>query len=647
MNIDASKSIKALGEYKGKMEFLTRQVHEHVLLSGYLETHNKKIIKGVDHIAECHDELLIATFIGKLRHKLPVLRMGIKLSEFDKKQAQIIAAALITQVYIDNGHFPVDKRLELIRGSMPKKFHTRQYMVLGGSFEKDLLKGIESKPGVVNQKEVNGWKLNAVEKKFLRTVSSIPFEVSDICTRELLMKGYSLKVDWDKTVDKNGRTLPEDPIVRKGRFKVYADTIIDKVMPMEAFYMPMKYCGRDRVYYEAARLDGIRPHGKEWELHMIDAAVPFDLTEVDERVLKHIIYVTLYGRVSIEYANEHISDIDILDAEMASPMQAETEEDFGIALRLNKAAAALMDYRAGRLSRSMFGYDFTNSGLLMSGVAFRSEEMMAAGNIAGSDQVVDSHTAFGDGLGLDLTRDEVKSIHMGLMHGSTMQSIADVVTEAIGQDTTEQEVSAFAVKSYGKPVLNIPRIADWGSIIVGNEQTDLRWTYPDGHSACSRAYLKSVPVMVYAISASHECGYTSHVVVSDMPWVEDKNGFPIYGKETVVGGITYKVEQKKRGLFAGITHGNDAYMLRAVGYAVLATGRPLLFKHDDFIAPPSAQPVVLSTTQDVFSDMYQHNFYQLAIDEIAANSPYNIDPLELELGIAPDTTFVSQNFLMP
>jgi len=651
MNISTLQSLNAFNTYidAGKpMDFLTKKVHEYVLQSGFLETHEKQIVKSIEHIASRHDELLIQTFIGKLRNKLPKLYLGIKLHEYDKERARILAASLITQVIVDNGVYPVEKKVESTTVKGNKKFHTREYMKLGGSFTKDLLKGIEDKPGVVYQKEVNGWKLKAVEKSYLRRVASMPFVVSDACSKELLMHGYSLKVDWNKTKDKNGRTLPEDPIVRKKRYQVYADTIVDQVAVKPAFYLPMKYCGRSRMYYEAATLDGMRPHGKLWETLMIDSAVEFDLTEEDERVLKHIIYVTLHGRVSVEQANERFTLEDMLTAQAADPLMQTCEEAFGETIMLNKAAQALVDFRQGNPSKYMFGYDFTNSGLLMSGVSFRSEKMMKAGNIGGDfEHVIDSHTAFGSAYDLPLDRKDIKKIHMGLMHGSAMNSIAKAITETLGTEVTVDQVNAYNEKAYGAPVANIPKLAEWGTIAVGNKQTTLRWTMPDGFSCASRAYLKGVPVMVYSISATHKEGYTSHVVISDMPWIEDKNGFPVFGKEAQVGGITYEVEQKRRGLFANMTHGGDAYMLRCVGDAVMSSGRPMLFKHDDFITPPSALTLVQDTAKDVFNGMFETNLYQRAVDEIVENSPYDLVPLELVMGDGPNTICDSENFLMP
>ena len=647
MNINTLETCAAFKKVEDQMEFLTQQVHSYVLESGFIETHHKVISKAIAGIAERSDEMLVQTFIGKLRHKLPKLRMGIELHEFDKKRAELIAAALITQVLIDNEAYPVEKKVESTTVNGRKKFHSRLYFKLGGSYEKDLLKGIEDKPGVVHQKEINGWKLKSVEKAFLRRVGSVPFCVSDVCTNELLLKGYSLKVDWNKTVDKRGKRLPEDPIIRRKRYQLYSDTIINQVQSKGAFYLPVKYCDRKRVYYEAATLEGIRPHGKLWETLMIDSAVEFDLTEEDESVLKHIIYTTFHGRVSVKEANEKFSLEDFFEAQSIDPMDQENEETFGEAILLNKAAQALKDFKQGVPSKCMFGYDFTNSGLLMSGVSFRSEKMMKAGNIGGEECVVDSHTAFGDAYELPLERSDVKKIHMGLMHGSALQSIANTISTTLGTAVSVDEVHAFNEKAYGAPVDNITRIAEWGTQVIGNEQSTLRWTLPDEFSACSRAYLKGVPVQVYSASASHKEGYTSYVVVSDMPWIEDKNGFPIYGKEVELGGHVYHVEQKKRGLFANMTHGNDAYMLRHVADAVLSSGRPLLLKHDDFIAPPSALGVVQFAAMEIFDEMFEDNLYQSAVDEIVINSPYDLEPIELLVGDGPNTIWESENFLMP
>lgn len=651
MNINYVETRNAYDAYiakGGEMNHLTKLVHQHILHSGFVDSHSKQIMRSVEKITSSCDELLDHTFVAKLRYKLPPLRMGVKLGQFDQEYARLTASSLITQILIDNGFIEAEKRIEPTTIDGHKKFHTRWYLVrLGGSYEKDLLRGIEEKPGVVYQRDIKGWKLRAPEKALLRKVASIPFEVSSVCSKELLMKGYTLKTDWNRKVDKNGRPLKEDPIVRRNRYETYADTVMDEVATMPCFYLPMKYCDRDRMYYEASRLEGIRPHGKQWEVLMIDSAVSFDLTSDDEKVLKHLIYVTLHGRVSLEEAINKFSLEDLLEAQAADPFKAETEEDFGDAILLNKCYKALIDYQQGNTSKFMFGYDLTNSGLMMSGVSFKSPHMMMASNTGGSSTVHDSHTDFGKGFDVPLKRKDIKKIHMGLLHGSALKSIAKVIQQETEVECDEVMVRKFIHKAYGKSVDNITNIADWGTKIVGNEQSVLRWTMPDGFSACSRAHLKSVPILVYCASASHKEGYTSRLIVSDMPWVEDKNGYPIYSGDVQMGGMTYHVEAKKRGLFANMTHAIDAYVLRQVFEAVYSTGRPMLLKHDDYIVPPSAYFTVIETAKKAFNELFNNNLYQAACNEIAQHSPYDLEPLELVEGKAYNTVSQSANFLMP
>ena len=654
MDITPRSTLVAYRQVSEELGFLTNIVHTYVLESGFIQTHQKKLVKSIKKVSDRYDEMLLDEFIGRLRFKLPQLRMGIKLNDHEKERARLIAAGVIAHLLIDNDVFDLDLRMEtqVIHGH--KKFFTRQYLKLGGSFEKDIKAGIEDGPGVVRQHSIDSWKLNADEKAFLRTVGAVPFVVSEICTRELLLKGYSLKKDWNVKKDKNGRALSEDPIMKKKRIRNGGDIIIDELKPKKAFYLPAKYCGRDRVYYEAARLEGIRPHGKLWETLMLDSAVPYEVGPEGERVLKHIIYVLLHGKVSIEEANEKITMEDILDASSIDPLEQETEKSFGEAILLNKAYQALMDSVAGKPSRFMFGYDFTNSGLLMSGVSFRSEKMMQAANMAGGKKVVDSHTAFGAAYDLGtedhhvyLERDDVKKIHMGLMHGSMLESIAGTISELTQQDVSVEKVKSLNEKAYGKPVHNITRIADWGTKVIGNEQSTLRWTLPDGFHAASKAYFKGVPVLIYCASAKHKEGYTRHVVISDMPWMEDSSGFAVYGKDTYVGGKAYPVQQKRRGLFANITHSIDAYMLRQITRAVVAAGYPIMLKHDDFIVPPAAVGVVREAAKDVFYELFESNLYQKALDEIVEYSPYYPPRLECVLGDAANTVEESENFLMP
>jgi len=47
MSINTTKTLQAFENIADKMEFLTKHVHEYVLLSGFLATHQKSVIKAV------------------------------------------------------------------------------------------------------------------------------------------------------------------------------------------------------------------------------------------------------------------------------------------------------------------------------------------------------------------------------------------------------------------------------------------------------------------------------------------------------------------------------------------------------------------------------------------------------------------------
>lgn len=649
MDISTAETRLAFEECGDKMEYLTHYVHTK-LFDELFERHRKSIIKGVLKIQEAHDELLIQTFIGKLRHKLPKFRWGIDLNEFDRERAQITASAIIVQCLMDGGTYSVVEKVDRFKNAAGAwQFRKLHYIQLGGSKEKDLYHGIHLEPGVVLQTHFTGWKLRADDKAFLSEVAAVPFKIWDSCSKDLLMKGFELMPDWDKRVDKYGKRLPEDPINKHNRYAIYADKVVDHVKRFPRFYLSAKYCDRDRVYYDSGSLPGMRPHGKLWETLMIDSAVPYTLTSEDERVLKHIIYVTLHGRESQERALARYTDLDYFAASEADPMAATTEEEFGNAILLNKAADALDDFAADRQSTFMFGFDFTNSGLLMSGVSYHSPEMMKATNVAGLKMVTNSHVCYGKNFGdLGLSLKEVKKLHTALLHGGTEKTLLGEIHAALGDTSfTIEQLHAVNLKAYGDCINNISTIADWGQIAVGNEQTRLRWTMPDGFKASSKAYLVGVPVDVYVASASHKEGYVRRVIVSNMPLIEDGNGFPIYDKDTSVAGVNYPVKTKKRGLYANITHSIDAYVLRCVFTACRDAGRPVLLKHDDFIAPPGAHCVILKASQDAFNVLYQSNLYQKALNEIADYSPYDLEVPTLVMGKGKNKVQESVNFLMP
>lgn len=654
MNIDYSSTLKAYLEYEGPMEHLHRIVHDYVLSDKFLGRpgYAKQVWKGVGKVADVNKELLIATFIPKFRFKLPHLHLDEELDLFETQRARLIAAGVIANVLIDSGYFGIREEVKMIMVNGHKKFKKFVYIQLGGEPLNDLYRGIELEPGIVKQTTVSGWSLTAEQKFHLSEVASVPYKIWDGCTKELLLHGYSLKSDWNNThwVDAKGekRKLSEDPINKKRRFSVYADKIIDHVKHFPCFYFTMKYDHRYREYYYAAVLEGMLPHGKLWNTLMIDSAEPFDLTEDDMQVLKHIIYVNIHGRTSMENALKAFNMEDLFYADCVDPMTATNEKEFGRLLLLHKASIALKQYADGEQSTFMFGYDFTNSGLMMAGLSFHSKEMMKSANLGNHKTVHDSHMDFGNGYGLDLDRDTIKEVHTPLLHGSSNKTLVKILNEHLGEGAVDESVVSKAnERAYGLCVRNIGTIAEWGSLVTGNRQSTLRWTMPDGYKAANRAYMEGVPIQCYAASARHKEGYCAYVVVSSMPLVEDNNGYPIYDKHTQLDGVSYPVEVHKRGLFADLTHSIDAYVLRCVVRALRAAGMPFLLKHDDYIVPPRAMHIVKAAAQEAFNELYKVNMYGKALKEIAELSPYDPEIPSLYMGDARNTAGVSENFMQP
>lgn len=650
--IDYSATLNAYTSYEGPMDYLTRIVHDYVLSDQYLGKPGKakQVLKGLGKITEANKELLLNDFVGKVRFKIPYLHLS--LEPFEIERAKLIASSLVTNVVIDNGMYSLREQVDKVKVNGQMKFKKFFYIQLGGEPTKDLYRGMHFEPGVVQQTTVGMWSLTGYQREVLSEVASVPYKIWEGCTEELLLKGYSLKEDWNKRhwTDSQGkeRKLSEDPILKKKRYRLYSDKIVNHVKRFPKFYLSAKYDHRGRIYYDAAVLDGMRPHGKLWETLMIDSAEPFELTEEDCRVLRHIIYVNIHGRVNFEHAMKNFAMEDLFYAECVDPMEAQDEKEFGKFLLLNKAAKALQQFIDNEPSTFMFGYDFTNSGLMMAGLSFHSKEMMKSANLGNHKTVHDSHTDFGKAYGLELDRDTVKELHTPLLHGSTNKTLVNILNKHLGEDAVDEKLVAEAnEKAYGDCVRNISTIADWGTLVVGNRQSVLRWTMPDNFKAASRAYMEGVPVQCYAASARHKEGYNMYVVVSNMPLVEDSNGYPIYDKDTQLDGVSYPVKVHKRGLFADITHANDAYVLRCVVTQLRRAGRPFLLKHDDYIVPPGAMHIVKQAAQGAFGTLYRNNMYKSAMEEIAANSPYDIEVPTLCRGDARNTAVASENFLMP
>lgn len=644
--LDYADSINKFAEVSSNMTTFNRAVHAY-FFETYASKFEADIYKSLARIIECNNEELITSLVSKLGIKLPTpdLREFGYTSDYHLELAKLTIAGIIWHVLIDTKQVNFKREVKRIEGN----WQTLTTVYLGGNNVKDLLRGIHFKSGKAYQKKVEGFHLNAEHKRRLKRLSSIPFEISDVVTPELITKGYELKDDWNKRVDSKGNKLPEHHQSKKDRYQSYCDLICG--LRGTPFYLELKYSASGRMFYKC-QLEGMRPQGKLWETLIIDSAVAYDVTEEQQLALKHHVYCHVNGvRVSPQEVADNWNDEYLDIAFNSDPMSAVNDEQFGQLLLLRKAATALQSAMVGIPTKYMFGWDFTTSGLIVAGVSFRSSEMMKGGNIHTGTDVYDAHTNFNEMLELGLTRKEAKKVHQPLLHGGTLKGLLSIVHDIQGStQLTMEDLQSRLYKAYGKCVDNITGIADWGTQAVTSGQSKLSWTLPDGFRATHKAYFQSVHIKIVVVSCdnNHKSGFTSHTIISDMPIAFDSRGVPLVLPSVDQHGNSVPATVKIRGLYANITHSLDAYVLRHVVDATLNESKPIMLKHDDFMIHPSSYQTILESAQLAFNKMYLTNYYQLSLNEIATNSVQEFcSAPTLISGNAKNVVQDSVTFLMP
>jgi hypothetical protein len=644
--LDYDISIAKFAEVSSVMTGFDRAVHAY-FFETYADKFSDDIQKALVRVMDCNGETIITSLINKLALKLPTpdLREFGYESDYNVEKARLTISGIIWHVLIDTS--VVNYKTEVRRDGA--HWHTITTVFLPGNTVKDLMKGMHFKPGQSYQKECEGFKLKREHKQLLKRLASIPFQTSDMATHEVIMKGYTLKEDWDKRVDSKGKRLKEHHASKVERFTSYADII--ESLAGQVFYLELKYSSSGRMFYKY-QLEGMRSQGKLWETQMVDSAIPYDLTVDQELALKHHIYCGLTeSRVTPDEVSDYWDDVMINEALSIDIMAATDQDDYGDKIVLRKAALALTAAMKGVPTKYMFGWDFTTSGLIVAGTSFHSEEMMLASNMHTESNVYDAHTKFNEMMNLGLTRKEAKKIHQPLLHGGTLNGLLAKVHEVTeSEELTMEQMKSKLYDAYGSCVDNIIDIADWGTQVVCSNETKVHWTLPDGFKATHKTYFESVhnKITVVSCNPKHK-GFTGHTIIKDMPYCTNNMGIPLPLKSICKNtGDIIPAVVKIRGLYANVTHSLDAYVLRHIAVAVMDEGMPIMLKHDDFIVHPSSYETVMSTAQFAFGKLYNTNHYQMALNQIAQHSVQRgCTAPDLLVGSAKDVTKEATAFLMP
>jgi len=526
-----------------------------------------------------NEEILLADLAGRVAERLPFPKNA---QPFYSAKARLVEAGNSVLKHIEDGNILLRK--EVIKEG--DKFKTSNYVrIIGGKEKKKLLtRGFETLPGVVHQKNVRSYRLRPDDKKVLQLLGTTLFHRSEFCTEELLKEIHALI-----EVDENSKELEWK---REARYENYRKEILG----LGSFYLSAKYDGRIRMYYEGASLEGFRPHGKAYE------SLAF---EVEERELNR----------------EGYNLVEALHIGGDAPL---------IKLRTAQKAKALETSSTGMLVE----LDVTNSGLLIAGLSFHSEEMLKATNGYGEAERADSHTVFGNAYGL--TRDEAKKIHTPLLHGASNKAIAKELEALTGDTYTAGDVAEGNERAYGKAVHNINEIAKYGRAIMSNERSEVSWIMPDGFRATHRAYTVRVPLEL-------ELKGRKLKMMKTMPLLLDGKGMPVYDKTTPGAkkpkGKNKGTHTKIMGLYANIIHSIDAYVMRKV----IKTGIEILAKHDAFLVHPNDVEVVQRVLQQAYAEVFDTQPIQNILKQIEETT--SIKSPSMFEGNAVNKMYESEMFL--
>ena len=551
-----------------------------------------------------------AVMVGKLSDRLDVPTLPLR--QFDLSLVRIYMAGQILSTMIDLNYVVLTEKLEYVidENTGKSEWKTQQLLSFGKVAKKSTFKvsGISLKPGQVNQKEYKvqaggkARKLSKVEKELLSLASSFKLRLVDIPLN--ILETYMKVSPWYLDVLAGRVTMD----------KIQADELVyealekySRINSLDGFYLSMWMDYRTRLYYDFSEV-GINPHGKHFETSLFESAEPYTITDINEYLYSAAVIID--GRMPHHEAIDKFNaNKDYYMAELRKPLSdTPSVSELGEWLYNTRLADAIESYYNGTETHFLLSEDATNGGLQHGGIGFHSTEMMIPANVGGAPEQLDSHGMLQANLGLT-SRDTAKDIHQPLLHGSSMHTLASVL------ECSVREAEIFVTKAYGKSVLNIERIADWGVAVATNNNTSLLWKTRDGFNAQSIAYVETVPLTIKFIADRNSQGWGQLLLHKDMPLLKSVKGELVYGggsssNKAKVGGTV-----KNRGLYANVTHSVDATALRDI---IRATGGKGLWKHDNFLVP-GLMTLVRQTYRQALLAEYDFKAYDAAMVDILSN----------------------------
>ena len=625
----------------------------------------KAVVKAIGDVMDSNEKLETIAFRAVLGTKMPnpLLRDAkgkiLKLNRAQVKKAKLFGAQLLVSLLLDEGVFI--ETTETIVGLMGS--HRQHFLTFVSTNVREKKKGVEAEPGKYYQKEIAERRPSKLSKEHAKNYSSTGLVLHDLVDDEILEHFHELKEDWNKTHDKDGNLLRWQGPFKREHYQLIRDEIMS--LKDSIYYIVHKYDHRLRIGPDANRLEGINLHGKTFETAVHCTAEAHVLLPEAKELLIQQLYCALHTRVSIEEAVKRIKPADFKPITREQLLAAKSQKEMANLLIAYKALESLGRLERGEPDNNLFGWDFTYSGGIIAGVLFKSVGFCKSGNVYGLKRLVDHHgntlkrlnkygaaKSKGSKQKLQLTRDESKNAAQGVNHGEHLLSYVNKLA-TLGLDITQEHLHGLMIEVYGECFDNIDIMAQFGKVLSCSGYSLMRWTMPDKEIASHQAYVTGVMVDSYIPSGTAKDSegkpknYIHHFQQLRLPYETDGDGKCLYPKSVERNKKTYDMQPHLRGLYADIIHSFDAYVRRCIERAVWRAGYQILTKHDNFYVHLNAYPVVVKAAKEALSELFENNYLEGVLKEIAANSPRDARAPTLVYGNAKNKVMESDLFLMP
>lgn len=628
--VQVAEVVEYIRNHPSKAECFSKQYSDnfiHAIQHIYTSMDVSEITATLNSIHAIKDYFQVV--IGKLalRIKLPAIPVTNYNFEIIKTTVAANLLTALADLSIINRISEPVREVDEKTGKV--KYVTQTYLTFGHEdTDSTYIHGIEQEAGIIHQRahkvRTGGKprKLNKNEKSFLKELASFELRLIQEIDRDTFIDFCKSEQDYINV--KLGKTPNYDVIIANELVERQADKF-EVIQSLDKFYLPMWMDYRTRLNYEFTE-QYITPTQAKW---LYEAAEPVKVTEAFRNDMKYSAVVIVDGRITHHKAVEaYNANPEKYQAALRETVYTNRQgkvvdgevQDYKVVLyKETMYNRRLADAILADETRFLLGEDCTNGGLQHGGIAFKSEGMMVPSNVGGANTQMDSHQTVADAF--NMTRLDAKQINQELLHGAALQGMA----KRLGIST--EEMIDFSIKAYGPEVVNINKVAKWGSDIAkSNGDTALMWKTRDGFSAQSINYFSGAEIKVYSLS-NNKAGYSQATMLREMP-----AAFTVSKKPEP---ITEVKEAKVNGLYANIIHSIDATALRDVVRGLRKAGvRSAIFIHDNFFVN-QRMDVVRDSYKQAILEEFDFSGIQAAINDIVANSTKEVPYLpELQFGNA-------------